>query len=122
MQPSVTLSTKHAWPHLEQSNIRHELFNKKQKAMRNGNAAQAEKKPKEANESSTCSEIFQSEAFGLKQSQISQEKTKPEEKTRANFFKDLFQFARQLFQQPKSGTLTAQKEEIEPHLRKREAI
>ncbi|GFO15725.1 polyprotein [Plakobranchus ocellatus] len=34
------------------------------------------------------------------------------------FIRDPFQFARQLFRQPKSGTLTADREEIETHLKK----
>ncbi|GFO26786.1 reverse transcriptase [Plakobranchus ocellatus] len=89
--------------------------------MRNGNAAQTEKKPEEANESSTCritdkslSTVarFENEALGLKQSRICREKKKLEEENTENFFKDPFQFARQLFQQPRSGTLAAQKEEL----------
>ena len=39
-------------------------------------------------------------------------------KTHDSFFKDPFQFARKLFEQPKSGTLTIEKEALEEHLRK----
>ncbi|GFN99218.1 reverse transcriptase [Plakobranchus ocellatus] len=34
------------------------------------------------------------------------------------FIRGPFQFARQLFQQPKSGTLTVEREELETHLKK----
>ncbi|GFO39082.1 reverse transcriptase [Plakobranchus ocellatus] len=39
-------------------------------------------------------------------------------KNQERFIRDPFQFARQLFQQPKSGTLTVERGELEPHLKK----
>ena len=39
-------------------------------------------------------------------------------KTQENFFREPFQFARSLFEQPKSGTLKVEKEILEQHLRK----
>ena len=39
-------------------------------------------------------------------------------KNQERFYKDPFQFARQLFQQPRSGSLSVQKEQLETHLRK----
>ena len=38
-------------------------------------------------------------------------------KTHDRFFRDPFQFARKLFEQPKSGTLTVEKDTLEDHLR-----
>ena len=40
------------------------------------------------------------------------------EKNQERFYKDPFQFARQLFHQPRSGSLSVQKEQLETHLRK----
>ncbi|GFO47902.1 reverse transcriptase [Plakobranchus ocellatus] len=39
-------------------------------------------------------------------------------KNQERFIRDQFQFARQLFQQPKSGTLTVDREDLETHLKK----
>ncbi|GFO26817.1 hypothetical protein PoB_005332200 [Plakobranchus ocellatus] len=62
--------------------------------MRNGNAAQTEQKPEEANESTACKRTdivtrFEGEAFGIKQSRICQEITKPEKENTREFLQRL---------------------------------
>ncbi|GFO44177.1 reverse transcriptase [Plakobranchus ocellatus] len=58
---------------------------------------------------------FEGVVFSLKQVGICQKKTKPERETHENFFKDQFQFAKQLFQQLRSGILTVHKKKLETH-------
>ena len=44
-------------------------------------------------------------------------KKKEQRKCRENFFKSPFEFARKVFEQPRSGTLGATKQDLEEHLR-----
>ncbi|GFO05651.1 reverse transcriptase [Plakobranchus ocellatus] len=53
----------------------------------------------------------------LSRAESTRNRRSQKKKTQENFFKDPFQFASQLYQQPRSSTLTAQKE-LEAHLRK----
>ncbi|GFN92286.1 reverse transcriptase [Plakobranchus ocellatus] len=98
----------------------------KKKATQNENAALTEKKTKEANESSTIKEQTGLQALwrdwkashsALSRAESAKKRQNQRKKTQENFFKNQFQFARQPFQQPRSGTITAQKEP-ETHLRK----
>ena len=50
-------------------------------------------------------------------SRIRSKRRSEKKKNQDRFYKDPFQFARQLFQQPRSGSLSVQKEQLETHLR-----
>ncbi|GFO39075.1 polyprotein [Plakobranchus ocellatus] len=55
----------------------------------------------------------------LSRAESARKKRSQKRKNQERFIRDPFQFARQLFQQPKSGTLTVEREELETHLRSR---
>ncbi|GFN85219.1 reverse transcriptase [Plakobranchus ocellatus] len=54
----------------------------------------------------------------LSRAESARKKRSQKRKNQERFIRDPFQFARQLFQQPKSGTLTVEREELETHLKK----
>ena len=54
----------------------------------------------------------------LSRAESARKRRSQKKKNQERFYKDPFQFARQLFQQPKSGSLSVQKEQLEIHLRK----
>ena len=54
----------------------------------------------------------------LSKAEAARKRRSHKKKNQESFFKDPYQFARQLFQQPRSGSLSAQKEELEIHLKK----
>ncbi|GFN81899.1 reverse transcriptase [Plakobranchus ocellatus] len=54
----------------------------------------------------------------LSRAESARKKRSQKRKIQGCFIRDPFQFARQLFQQPKSGTLTVEREELETHLKK----
>ncbi|GFO40952.1 reverse transcriptase [Plakobranchus ocellatus] len=54
----------------------------------------------------------------LSRAEPARKKRSQKRKNQERFMRDPFQFARQLFQQPKSGTLTVDREELETHLKK----
>ncbi|GFN84981.1 reverse transcriptase [Plakobranchus ocellatus] len=54
----------------------------------------------------------------LSRAESARKKRSQKRKNQERFIRDPFQFARQLFQQPKSGTLTVDREELETHLKK----
>ena len=54
----------------------------------------------------------------LSRAESTRKRRSPKKKNQERFYKDPFQFARQLFQQPRSGSLSVQKEQLETHLRK----
>ncbi|GFN84934.1 reverse transcriptase [Plakobranchus ocellatus] len=55
----------------------------------------------------------------LSRTESARKKRSQMRKNQERFIRDPFQFARQLFQQPKSGTLTVEREELETHLKKK---
>ena len=63
---------------------------------------------------------FEGETFSTEQSRAesARKRRSQKKKNQERFYKDPFQFARQLFQQPRSGFLSVQKEQLETHLRK----
>ncbi|GFO06373.1 polyprotein [Plakobranchus ocellatus] len=54
----------------------------------------------------------------LSRAESARKKRSQKRKNQERFIRDTFHFARQLFQQPKSGTLTVDREELETHLKK----
>ena len=54
----------------------------------------------------------------LNRAESARKRRSQKKKNQERFYKDPFQFARQLFQQPRSGSLSVQKEQLEAHLRK----
>ncbi|GFO23739.1 reverse transcriptase [Plakobranchus ocellatus] len=54
----------------------------------------------------------------LSRAESARKKRSQKRKNQERFIRDPFQFARQLFQQPKSGTVTVEREELETHLKK----
>ncbi|GFN92758.1 reverse transcriptase [Plakobranchus ocellatus] len=56
--------------------------------------------------------------LALRRAESARKKRSQKRKNQERFIRDPFQFARQLFQQPKSGTLTVEREELETHLKK----
>ncbi|GFO37480.1 polyprotein [Plakobranchus ocellatus] len=54
----------------------------------------------------------------LSRAESARKKRSQKRKNQERFIRDPFQFARQLFQQSKSGTLTVDREELETHLKK----
>ncbi|GFN80460.1 reverse transcriptase [Plakobranchus ocellatus] len=54
----------------------------------------------------------------LSRAESARKKRSQKRKNQERFIRDPFQFARQLFQQPKTGTLTVEREELETHLKK----
>ncbi|GFO32151.1 reverse transcriptase [Plakobranchus ocellatus] len=54
----------------------------------------------------------------LSRVESARKKRSQKRKNQKRFIRDPFQFARQLFQQPKSGTLIVDREELETHLKK----
>ncbi|GFS06189.1 reverse transcriptase [Elysia marginata] len=54
----------------------------------------------------------------LSRAESARKKRSQKRKNQERFLRDPFQFARQLFQQPKSGTLAVSREELEAHLKK----
>ena len=55
----------------------------------------------------------------LSRAESARKRRSQKKKNQERFYKDPFQFARQLFQQPRSGSLSAEKEQLEAHLRKK---
>ena len=53
----------------------------------------------------------------LSRAESARKRRSQKKKNQERFYKDPFQFARQLFQQPRSGSLSVQKEQLEAHLR-----
>ncbi|GFO38405.1 polyprotein [Plakobranchus ocellatus] len=54
----------------------------------------------------------------LSRAESARKKRSQKRKNQESFIRDPFQFARQLFQQPKPGTLIVEREELETHLKK----
>ena len=54
----------------------------------------------------------------LSRAESARKRRSQKKKNQERFYKDPFQFARQLFQQPRSGSLSGKKEQLETHLRK----
>ena len=54
----------------------------------------------------------------LSRAESARKKRSQKRKNQERFLRDPFQFARQLFQQPKSGTLAVRREDLEAHLKK----
>ena len=54
----------------------------------------------------------------LSKAESARKKRSKRKKTQESFYRDPFQFARKLFEQPKSGSLTVDKETLEGHLKK----
>ncbi|GFO34064.1 reverse transcriptase [Plakobranchus ocellatus] len=55
----------------------------------------------------------------LSRAESARKKGSQKKKNQERFIRDPFQFARQLFQKPKSGTLTVEREDLETHLKKK---
>ena len=62
-------------------------------------------------------EELKSRHSALSKAEALRRKRSKRKKTQDRFFRDPFQFARTLFEQPKSGTLSVEKETLERHLR-----
>ena len=54
----------------------------------------------------------------LSREETARKRRSHKKKNQERFFKDPYQFALQIFQQPRSGSLSAQKEQLETHLMK----
>ena len=63
-------------------------------------------------------DVLKAKHSALSKAESARKKRSKNKKSKECFFRDPFQFARKLFEQPKSGTLTADKEVLEQHLRK----
>ena len=55
--------------------------------------------------------------IALSKAESARKRRSKKKKTQERFFRDPFQFARTLFEQPKSGTLTVDKDVLQQHLR-----
>ncbi|GFO33352.1 polyprotein [Plakobranchus ocellatus] len=92
----------------------HSLLKQKRKLKKQIRAASSE----EANGLLVIWRQLKARHSALSRAESARKKRSRKRKNQERFIRDPFQFARQLFQQPKSGTLTVDREELETHLKK----